>query len=247
MTKLQSTRTTQNYLYGLHAVQAALNNPQRKCHELLATKEVQNSLEIPKSLKVKTVERREIDQRVGENATHQGVALAAEPLPGIYLETYLQTCAEKTFCVVLDQVTDPHNIGAILRSAAAFGASALIYPEKNAPDRNNSIIAKVASGAIEHIPIVVVTNLGRTLEILKKHQFWCTGLDEHGESLLKAKPFSRRTALVLGAEGKGLRHLTRETCDFLISLPTEDSFPTLNVSNAAAVAFYECKRYKMKE
>lgn len=240
------TKRSQNYLYGLHAVQAALNNPQRKCYELWATKDAQQSLSIPKSLKVKTVERREIDQRVGENATHQGAALVAEPLPGIYLETYLQTCPEKTFCVVLDQVTDPHNIGAILRSAAAFGATALIYPEKNAPDSNNSIIAKVASGALEHVPIITVTNLGRTLETLKQHQFWCTGLDERGQNLLQASPFAQRTALVLGAEGKGLRRLTLENCDFLVSLPTEDSFPTLNVSNAAAVAFYEYRRYVTK-
>ncbi|MEN8237253.1 MAG: 23S rRNA (guanosine(2251)-2'-O)-methyltransferase RlmB [Pseudomonadota bacterium] len=236
----------QYYLYGLHAVQAALNNPKRKCHGLWATKEALQSLSIPQPLKVKTTQRREIDQLVGANITHQGVALNLEPLPGVYLETYLQACPKQTFCVVLDQVTDPHNIGAILRSATAFGASALIYPEKNAPDGNNNIIAKVASGALEHTPLIIVTNLGRTLETLKQHEFWCTGLDESGQSILQTTPFSQRTAIVLGAEGKGLRRLTRENCDFLVSLPTEEVFPTLNVSNAAAVAFYEYKRQTMQ-
>ena len=189
---------------------------------------------------VEIVERRALEKLLPNGAVHQGLALAAEPLPAVDFESILATAATPNMpqiVVALDQVTDPHNVGAILRSAAAFGALAVIVPEHGAPSVTGTL-AKAASGALEEVPLLRVTNLSRALEKLKDSGFWSLGLDEAAEQTIAALDLPARVALVLGAEGSGLRRLTREHCDFLARLPTRSAMASLNVSNAAAVALY---------
>ena len=186
-----------------------------------------------------------------EGAVHQGLAALVAPLAETHIEDVIRNIEERdinseskrrTVVMILDQVTDPHNVGAVLRSAAAFGACAVISPErKSAPPTGT--LAKTASGALEITPCIGVTNLVRALEHLKRHGFWIYGLSGDGEkSLADALPAQGRIALVMGAEGGGLRRLTREHCDLLVSLPTAPQFPVLNVSAAAAIALYETAR-----
>lgn len=172
-------------------------------------------------------------------AVHQGVALDAAPLPETSLEALLATAPK--LLLLLDQVTDPHNVGAILRSAAAFGADAVLLTDRHAPGQGG-VLAKTASGALEHVPLITVVNLARTMATLRDAGFWCIGLAEEGAQDIAAHDLSGKTALVLGAEGEGLRRLTRERCDALARLPTQGAIGSLNVSNAAAVALYEVKR-----
>jgi 23S rRNA (guanosine2251-2'-O)-methyltransferase len=182
-------------------------------------------------------------ERLLPGAVHQGVALRVEPLPEPDLETLCDELAARPAATVLllDQVTDPHNVGAILRSAAAFEADAVLLTERNAAPESG-VLAKAASGALDLVPLVRVTNLARAIEALKAAGFWCIGLAEEATQTLAEADLSGRVALALGAEGEGLRRLTRERCDLLVRLPTGDAMPSLNVSNAAAVALYELRR-----
>jgi 23S rRNA (guanosine2251-2'-O)-methyltransferase len=173
------------------------------------------------------------------------VVIEVEPLEDIWLADLLAEAPERAVLLVLDQVTDPHNVGAILRSAAAFGAGAVILTERNAPS-TTGVLAKAASGAIEHVPLVHVTNLSRALIELQEAGYWCVGLAEEAKHHLDGIDLSAKTALVLGAEGEGLRRLTREHCDELARLPTGGAIGSLNVSNAAAVALYEARKQKAK-
>ncbi|MGB8182589.1 MAG: 23S rRNA (guanosine(2251)-2'-O)-methyltransferase RlmB [Stellaceae bacterium] len=236
------------WLYGRHAVEAALGNPARRCQRLIALRETAAEAETllrgarakPPRAGVEIVERRALEKILPQGAVHQGLALAAEPLPAADFESILATAATPgtpQIIVVLDQVTDPHNVGAILRSAAAFGALAVIVPEHGAPSVTGAL-AKAASGALEDVPLLRVANLSRALEKLKQADFWSLGLDEHAEQTIAALDLPERVALVVGAEGSGLRRLTREHCDFLARLPTRSAMASLNVSNAAAVALY---------
>lgn len=235
-------------VFGLHAVKAALANPQRQCHQLWATAELHTTLQNEKlfiahpTLKVEITDIPALNLKAGDNAAHQGVILHADPLTRVHLEDLLAKLPEKALAVVLDQISDPHNVGAVLRSAAAFGACAVIQPEDHTPDPSNPIIAKVASGAVEHVPLISVTNLARALGTLKEDGFWRVGLDEKGAQSLGDVRLGGRIALVLGSEDKGMRRLTRENCDLLVSLPTSPGFPTLNVSNAAAISLYDFAR-----
>lgn len=223
------------YLCGLHPVIAALNNVKRKTYTLLATKEAQTKL--PNYRQMRTVTTAELDKTLGPNQVHQGCAIEVDPLPRVFIED-LTFEHPRNLIIALDQVTDPHNVGAILRSAAAFGACAVILPENNAPDRNSPTIAKSACGATEFVPLIYVTNLVRALEYLKSQGFWIAGLDERGEQTIAQMKFHENSVIVFGSEGQGLRQLTKKTCDYMVRLPTNPEFPTINVSNAVAVTLY---------
>lgn len=225
------------WLFGLHAVSAALGNPRRKCHRLLTTAKAASQVPTDSPLKPEIVDAATLSARLPAGAVHQGMALLANPLPELSIEDACRPTAPDAVVVVLDQVTDPHNVGAILRSAAAFGAKAVVVTERRAPAATGTL-AKAASGALEVVPIVTVTNLARALDQLAELGYWRVGLDERAVTSAAEAPLDGALALVLGAEGEGLRRLTRQKCDHLIRLPTQGPIASLNVSNAAAVALY---------
>jgi 23S rRNA (guanosine2251-2'-O)-methyltransferase len=239
------------YLYGLHAVAEAWANPERRCVALAATPAGLEGLQRtlagrplpPRRPAPRLVERGALERLLPAGAVHQGLALEVAPLPETSVADLGRAAAvrERTLTLVLDQVTDPHNVGAVLRSAAAFGALALVVTDRHAP-RVTGALAKSASGAVEHVPIVRVGNLARALGDLKAFGIWCVGLDEEAAAPLADLAPHPHTALVLGAEGEGLRRLTAETCDALARLPTRGALASLNVSNAAAIALYELAR-----
>ncbi|MBM3536076.1 MAG: 23S rRNA (guanosine(2251)-2'-O)-methyltransferase RlmB [Alphaproteobacteria bacterium] len=234
------------WLYGAHAVLAALANPRRQSRRLVLTASAAESYgrELARlgSPPAETASREEIDRLLPAGAVHQGMALAADPLPEPDLEEILSRLPEgRGLVVVLDQVTDPHNVGAILRSAAAFGADAVLLPERHSPGATG-LLAKAASGALDLVPLVHVVNLARELDRLKAAGFWCVGLDSEADRSVADVDLTGRIGLVLGAEGAGLRRLTRERCDLVVRLPTRHRLASLNVSNAAAIALYEIAR-----
>jgi len=230
------------WLYGLHSVAAALANPRRHCLKLLATQQGAAALAGSKSpgntsLPPQIAGREDLERALPPGAVHQGVALLVEPLPTADLEAVLP--AEGPAVVVaLDQVTDPQNLGGILRSAAGFGALAVVTQDRHAPGVTPAL-AKAASGALEAVPLVQVNNLVRALEDLKKRGFWVVGLDAEADEPLSALDAGPRVVLLLGAEGAGLRRLTKETCDFLATIPLQGPVASLNVGTAAAIGLYE--------
>ena len=230
------------WLYGRHPVLAALANPERRIERLLATREAADRHEAEFAGKsVQIVSREELAHRLPAGAVHQGMAALAAPLEEPSLEDVLARCGDDALVLALDQVTDPHNVGAILRSAAAFGVAGVIVTQRHAP-ADTGVLAKAASGGLELVPLVRAVNLARTLELLKKAGFWIYGLDERGDAPLGALDLGGRVCVVLGAEGEGLRRLTEEKCDRLVIIPTAGPLSALNVSNAAAVAAYEWAR-----
>lgn len=230
------------WLYGLHAVAAALANPARRLRRLVLTEEAEAALNAklprPWALTPERGERGRMDGVAGRDAVHQGALLLADPLPP---PTLAQMLERRGPVLVLDQVTDPRNVGAILRSAAAFGAAGVITQDRNAPEETG-LLAKAASGALETVPLLRAVNLARTLVALKAADCWCVGLDAAGAPLCGPVLAGRRVALVLGAEGAGLRRLTRETCDEVVGLTMTGPMDSLNVSAAATVALYELGR-----
>lgn len=230
------------WLYGHHAIVAALANPSRRLRRLLLTEEAEAALSKllpqPWPLAAERVDRPRLDQLLGRDIVHQGSALLADPLAPPSLQSVLERPGP---IIVLDQVSDPRNVGAIMRSAAAFGAAAVIAQDRNAPEENGAL-AKAASGALETMPLLRAVNIARTLIALKAANIWCVGLDAGGSALSAAAIGDRRVALVLGAEGDGLRRLTRETCDEVAGLTIKGGVDSLNVSAAAAVAMYEITR-----
>jgi len=231
------------WLYGQHAVAAALANPARRLRRLVITEEAEANLTPrlpqPWPLQPERVDRGRLDQLLGRDVAHQGVALLADPLAPPSLQSVLERPGP---LVVLDQVTDPRNVGAILRSAAAFAVAGVITQDRNAPEETGAL-AKAASGALESMPLLRAVNIARTLIALKAANCWVVGLDAEGKAPLSGPALGdRRIVLVLGAEGEGLRRLTRETCDELAALTMPGAMESLNVSAAAAVALYELAR-----
>lgn len=232
------------WLFGLHTVKAALSNPRRHCMRLVATREALAELAPPAgALQAEIMGRDEIDRLLPPGVVHQGAALRVEPLPDRDLSELLASAGPDAVFVVLDRANDPHNVGAVLRSAAAFGATAVILPKDHAPSVTGTL-AKAASGALEWVPLVMVTNLARALDEMKEANVWCVGLAGEADRPLEAIDLKGRVALLVGAEGAGLRRLTREACDFLARLPTGGPVGDLNMSNAAAIALYEATRQR---
>jgi len=222
-------------VYGTHAVREVLRCRRRRIFEIFATAGAAEQLAVEiaaAGLDAKIVEAKDLARRLGPNAVHQGVMVEAGPLPKIDLE---EIVSQSGIVLVLDQITDPHNVGAILRTAAAFGVDALVTTERHMPELSG-IVAKAASGGLEHVPVVTVVNLARALEELAELGYLRIGLDSEGPSNLAELDLPRPVALVLGGEGKGLRRLTRERCDHLARLDMPGAIKSLNVSNACAVA-----------
>jgi 23S rRNA (guanosine2251-2'-O)-methyltransferase len=223
--------------WGKHAVAAALDNQDRKVLRAWATREAAGFMRFPKDVQVTLAEAPDLGRLVPNDAPHQGVVVEVEPLEEAWLDDVLAEAPERAVLLVLDQVTDPHNVGAILRSAAAVGAVAIVTQDRHSPPESGAL-AKAASGALERVPWVRVVNLARALEQIGEAGFWRIGLAGEAEADLKDALGSPRVALVLGAEGPGLRQNSREHCDALARLPISDSIESLNVSNAAAIALY---------
>jgi 23S rRNA (guanosine2251-2'-O)-methyltransferase len=221
-------------LYGFHVVREALRAQKRKCLDLFATPAAAEKLaaEIASAgLIAHSVTAEELSQRLGAEAVHQGVLLEARPLPPADIDDIE---AASGIVLVLDQITDPHNVGAILRTAAAFAVDALVTTERHAPEFSG-VLAKAASGGLEHVRLVEVVNLARALDRLKTMGYLCVGLDSDAPVALETAQLTRPLALVLGAEGKGLRRLSKERCDLLARLDMPGAIKSLNVSNACAI------------
>ena len=223
-------------LYGWHTVAAALANPQRQIRKLMLTENAarrlaDDNIAIPVAPEI--VRPSVIDQRLGPDAVHQGLLAEADPLPSPDIDEL----EPEGIVLVLDQITDPHNVGAIMRSAAAFAVKAIVTTARHSPEATG-VLAKSASGALELVPLVTVQNLARALTEMNDQGFLTVGLDSQGSENLGAMALRQPLALVLGAEGKGLRQLTRETCGAVARLDMPGEIKSLNVSNAAVLALY---------
>jgi 23S rRNA (guanosine2251-2'-O)-methyltransferase len=223
-------------LYGWHSVKAALENPARRFHRLLATENALHRLAeagIALPIAPTPADARDIEALVGPDAVHQGILAEADPLRAPAIEEL----SPQRLVLVLDQITDPHNVGAILRSAAAFAVEAVVTTARHSPEATG-VLAKAASAALEHVPLVTVPNLARALDALKEKNVFVVGLDSSGDSDLATVPLRAPLALVVGAEGKGLRQLTRSHCDAVARIALPGRIKSLNVSNATALALY---------
>lgn len=236
-------------LYGRHPVAAAIANPERQINKILCTDE--NADEIRKlcsqnnrnSGLVTVVDRKEIDRILPREAVHQGLAAYVKELEDCGLEDICILADQQPDChlLILDQVTDPQNIGAIIRSCVAFNTLALIMQDKNSPAETGTM-AKASAGMIEHLPICRVTNLSRAIEQLKTAGFWTVGMDGYAPTTIDQLKKGGKTAIIMGSEGKGMRRLVEEACDISVRLPISDKVESLNVSTAAAIALYEINK-----
>lgn len=250
----ERTNKKEFWIYGRHATLAALANPERRCRRLLVTADmakivanvIANTQAGEWALPPLEVVDRSVIEAIVPERVHQGIIVQIAPLIPLPIETVVARAAECTeaVVVVLDQVTDPHNVGAVVRSAAAFGALAVVMQEHHAPAETGTL-ARVASGGLERVALTRVVNLARTLETLKTAGFWVVGLEADAPFVLSQTQISGRIALVLGSEGHGLRRLVRAHCDILLCLPMTGAVESLNVSNAATVALYEITRLRL--
>lgn len=234
------------WLYGKHAVLAALENPMRKIKRLMVTKRSHDQYHAAlteihlkhRALNPEIVTIDVFDKNLPSDSVHQGIALLTAALPDNHLDIACSILPDqKNTILIMDQVTDPHNVGAIIRSAAAFGVRAIITTDRHAPPESGTL-AKSASGALEVLPWVRVTNLSRALDQLADMGYWRVGLDGHAKTDIRNADYGDNIALVLGAEGKGIRKGTADHCDGLVKLPISRTVESLNVSNAAAIALY---------
>jgi 23S rRNA (guanosine2251-2'-O)-methyltransferase len=227
-------------IFGSHAVEAALANPNRRVIRLLATENAEMRLAEVIAARRVLIDRAtpgDLDHLLGADTVHQGLLLEAQPLEEPLLAELAERAKTHGPLVLLDHVTDPHNFGAVLRSAAAFGTAGLIMTRRHSPPLNG-VLAKAASGALDLVPVLPVQNLAKTMDELKAQGFRLIGLEGASDARLEDEPFDGLCAIVLGAEGKGLRELTSQTCDRLVSITTGGALHSLNVSNAAAVALH---------
>jgi len=228
--------------WGRHAVIAALANPEREVRKLWGTREAIGALDLPPVLPVIYADVADLGRMVPHDAPHQGLVIEADPLEDIWLGDLIERGADnRRPIVVLDSVTDPHNVGAVLRSAAAFDALGIVTQDRNAPPESGAL-AKAASGALETVPWVRVVNLSRALEEIAEGGFWRIGLTGEAKATLDEALGDAKSALVLGAEGEGIRHNVAQHCDLLARLPISAKVESLNVSNAAAIALYAATR-----
>lgn len=224
--------------WGRHAVIAALENPERVIRKVWGTREALSALDLPPGITIVYSEVTDLGRMVPSDAPHQGVVIEVEPLEDVWLGDLLSTPEnDRRPLLVLDQVTDPHNLGAILRSAAAFDALGIVTQDRHSPPESGTV-ARAASGALELVPWVRVVNLARALDEIAEAGFWRIGLAGEAKQTLAEAMGTARVALVLGAEGEGMRHNTAEHCDQLAKLPISAAIESLNVSNAAAIALY---------
>ena len=224
--------------WGRHAVAAALDNPERRVRKIWATRETAAMFEIPSDIPVNFCDGGDMGRMVPGDAPHQGIVAEVDPLEHMLLAELLDQHADNDRpLIILDQVTDPHNIGAILRSAAAFDAIGIVTQDRHSPAESGTI-ARAAAGALEIVPWVRVVNLARALEEIEDAGFWRIGLDGEAERTLAETIGTSRVCLVLGAEGEGMRRNTIEHCDIIAKLPINEAMESLNVSNAAAIALY---------
>ncbi len=234
----------QLWLFGEHAVLAAIRNQRRTCHQLLASEEGMPRISeaaAKRGLRITPCPNPEIGKRLPRGAVHQGLALHVAPLPQLQLERVIAIQPEKSLLLALDQVTDPRNFGAILRSAVAMGVNAVIVPERRSAELSGTA-AKAASGALDLVPIVEVVNLSRALARLKEAEFRISGLDADGEVTIDAAPPAARRVLVVGSEGSGMRRLVGEHCDEILSIPIDRRIDSLNVSVATSLALWALAR-----
>jgi 23S rRNA (guanosine2251-2'-O)-methyltransferase len=238
-------RRPERVLYGLHAVQAALANPNRKSHRIVLTARAAEVLgeKLLDRVRVEPADADAISKLLPAGAVHQGVALSCDPLPTSDLDEVLarEPDGRRRIILVLDQLSDPHNVGAILRTAAAFGVTAVVVQDRHAPPHSGAL-AKAASGALEILPYVEVVNVARALDRLAEAGFWRVALEGDGEQTLAQATSGGDIALVLGSEGDGIRRLVRERCDSTAFIPIDKAMESLNVSTAAAIALYEIRR-----
>ena len=247
--KNNSEHTSATIFYGRHPVLAAFQNPQRKIQKILCTAE--NTPELlslcPQTHRseniIHTVDRKEIDKLLPHEAVHQGFMAYVRELKTYTIEEICTLAEQKESChvLILDQVTDPQNIGAIIRSCVAFDTLALIVQDKNSP-RETGAMAKSSAGMIEHLPICRVTNLSRAIEQLKESGFWTIGMDGYAKTTIDNLPKGGKHAIIMGSEGKGMRRLVEEACDITVRLPIFPRVESLNVSTAAAITLYEINK-----
>jgi 23S rRNA (guanosine2251-2'-O)-methyltransferase len=239
-----SREKPENWLYGLHAVEAALANPARKLHRAVLTARAAQALEskLTGRVRVEPADAVAIARLLPQGAVHQGAALSCDPLPARHLDEVLAGPKQgRRIVLVLDQLSDPHNVGAILRTAAAFAVTAVVVQERHAPPQSGTL-AKAASGAMEIVPYVEVVNIARALDKLADEGFWRIALAGDGQDSIAQAVSKGDIALVLGSEGGGIRRLVREHCDTTAFIPIDKAVESLNVSNAAAIALYEMRR-----
>jgi 23S rRNA (guanosine2251-2'-O)-methyltransferase len=234
------------WLYGKHAVFSALQNAQRICYQLHVTKpifdEYTNFFKKYKTLIINISDTKTIASKLPDKAVHQNIALEVAPLAQLPIAEAIDLSNNSNqSLLMLDQITDPHNTGAIIRSSAAFGATAVITTFHNAPSETGTL-AKSACGALETIPFIHINNLANEIKYLKKFGFWAIGLDSSAKTLLHEMDIPPKSIFIIGAEDTGLRRLTKENCDFIVKIPISPRIESLNASNAAAIALYEFNR-----
>ena len=230
------------WVWGTHSVKAALANPRRRCLKFVlgpGGDQALRAVAAARKIQIEAVDAATIGRILPRDAVHQGVGLLVAPLEDVDIHDALEGAVSPRRFVLVDQVTDPHNLGAILRSAAAFGACGVIVQDRHSPPEGG-VLAKTASGALDVVPLVRVVNIARTLDELAELGFLRVAFADEAAEPIERVDLDRDVVLALGAEGEGLRRLTREKCDVAVRLPTRPEMPSLNVSNAAAVALYAC-------